>query len=60
METVNNLDFLENYHGKIWLIDTENTELLNNAFKEEDVLTTKKINTRYRNYVYNIILIERN
>ena len=55
------MDVLENYQGRIWLIDTENLELYQ-EFPKEGITVLEgptKFNTKYQNYTYNIILLEK-
>ena len=62
METVTNWDFLENYTGRIWLIDSENMGLYNDDFPKENtkiLKETKRIDTKYHDYIYNVMLIEK-
>lgn len=62
METVTNWDFLRDYKGRIWLIDSENMGLFNDDFPKENIKTlkeTKRIDTKYHNYIYNVMLIEK-
>lgn len=62
METVISYDFLENYTGRIWLIDSEYMGLYENFPKEHiKVLKgAKRFDTKYHNYIYNIMLLEKN
>lgn len=62
METIYNYeDILKDYHGRIWLIDSENMGLYNEIPKEG--ITTlkeqKRFDTKYQNYIYNIMLLEK-
>lgn len=62
METVTNWDFLEEYTGRIWLIDSENMGLYNDEFPKENITIlkeTKRIDTLYHNYIYNVMLVEK-
>ncbi len=62
METVTNWDFLEDYTGRIWLIDSENMGLYNDNFPKENteiIKETKRIDTKYHDYIYNVMLIEK-
>jgi len=62
METVTNWDFLKDYTGRIWLIDSENMGLYNNDFPKENtkiLKETKRIDTKYHDYIYNVMLIEK-
>lgn len=54
-------DILKDYHGRIWLIDSEDCGLYN-AFPKEGIKTLiepTKFNTKYQNYVYTIVLLEK-
>lgn len=62
METVTNWDFLKNYTGRIWLIDSENMGLFNDDFPKDNTTIlkeTKRIDTKYHYYIYNVMLIEK-
>ena len=62
MEIIYNYDdILKDYHGRIWLIDSEDCGLYN-AFPKEGIKTLiepTKFNTKYQNYVYTIVLLEK-
>ncbi len=61
METVYDYSFLDNYTGRIWLIDSENMGLFENIPKNNiiTVYESKEIYTAYHDYIYNIMLIEK-
>ena len=62
METATTWEFLDNYTGRIWLIDSDNMGLYNAYFLKENTVTlkeTKRIDTTYHNYIYNVMLIEK-
>lgn len=69
METVENLDFLKDYKGRIWIIDSTDSSFYNDKFKTDDykvidskVIKTKypsSFDTNYSGYEYNLILIEK-
>ena len=62
METIYNYeDILKDYHGRIWLIDSENLDLYNEIPKEgiKDIIEQKEFETKYQNYVYTIVLLEK-
>jgi hypothetical protein len=62
METVTTWDFLNDYTGRIWLIDSENMGLYNDDFPKENtriLKETKRIDTKYHYYIYNVMLIEK-
>jgi hypothetical protein len=64
METKPNLDFLENYKGRIWIMDSENKEVYNLLKEKYDDINLKDemvtIETKYHDYKYNMILVEKN
>lgn len=63
METIYNYnDILENYHGRIWLIDSEYMGLYNEFPKDGITVLEgpKRFDTKYQNYIYNIMLLEKN
>lgn len=61
MTTVDSLDFLKDYKGRIWLVEGENTKLYDIVKKEYDInfISSKRIETEYNNYVYTMTLIEK-
>lgn len=69
METVEDLDFLKDYKGRIWIIDSIDNSFYNDKFKNDDykvidskVIKTKypsSFDTNYSGYEYNLILIEK-
>lgn len=62
METIYNYhDVLDNYHGRIWLIDSENCGLYNEIPKEgtKTIIEPKEFRTKYQNYIYTIVLLEK-
>lgn len=69
METVEDLDFLKDYKGRIWIIDSTDSSFYNHKFKTDDykvidskVIKTKypsSFDTNYSGYEYNLILIEK-
>ena len=68
MQTVTNLNFLQNYKGRVWLIDY-NKNLYNQTFNnlnyvllDEKNITTKYpsiFDTKYSGYTYDLILLEK-
>lgn len=54
-------DILENYHGRIWLIDSEYMGLWDEFPKEGITVVNEaqRFDTKYQNYIYNIMLIEK-
>ena len=61
METVRNWDFLNNFSGRIWIMDTSDHKLYN-ILKEQNInviYDNKVIDTKYHYYNFNIMLIEK-
>lgn len=61
METVYDYGFLDEYKGRIWLIDSEYMGLYEEFPKENiNVLKeAKRIDTNYHEYIYNVMLLEK-
>lgn len=70
MRTVEDLDFLNDYKGRIWVIDSSDNGFYNTYFKNKEeykFISLKKFNTRYPSsfdtnytgYDYSLILIEK-
>ena len=62
METVDNWNFLKDYTGRIWLIDSEYMGLYNDEFPKENITIlkdAKRIDTKYHDYIYNIMLVNK-
>lgn len=62
METIYDYnDILKNYHGRIWLIDSEYMGLWDEFPKEGITILkdAKRFDTKYQNYIYNIMLLEK-
>ena len=62
METIYNYeDVLKDYHGRIWLIDSEGCGLYNEIPKDglKTIVEPTEFVTRYQNYVYTIVLLEK-
>ncbi len=55
-----NTDFLKNCTGRVWIIDSEGANCYNQLFNNENYrkVSEKLIRTKYRDYVYNMILVE--
>ena len=54
---------MKDYKGRIWLIDSENMGLYNDDFPKENITIlkeAKRIDTTYHNYIYNVMLVEKN
>ena len=63
MKTVYNLDFLEDYTGRIWFINTSNYALLEEAQKKYNdikVISQAKFSVKYQLYQYSFALVEKN
>ena len=62
METIYSYeDILKDYHGRIWLIDSEYMGLYE-EFPKEGIKVLKeavRFDTKYQNYIYNIMLLEK-
>ncbi len=56
-----NTDFLNECTGRVWIIDNQNSDYYNKVFNNDNfkVVSQKNINTKYKGYVYNMILVER-
>ena len=61
MEIIANLDNLESYKGKIWVLDSSDNRLSKEISEKYNVNVTleNKIQTKYQNYCYNIIVLEK-
>ena len=61
MKTIYNLDILQNYHGRIWIINSSNYAILDSVEKEYNVnlIMQKSFNTKYKNFQYTISLVEK-
>lgn len=63
METIDDVkEAIEGYTGRIWLVDSENMGLYQDFPKEKiQVLEeAKRFDTKYQDYIYNMILLEKN
>ena len=56
-----NKDFLNECNGRVWIIDSQNSDNYNENFNNDDfkLISRKVIETKYEDYVYNMILVER-
>jgi len=56
-----NTDFLKECNGRIWIIDSDNSDYYNKFFNNDDYrkISDKMIKVGYENYVYNMILVEK-
>lgn len=62
METIYDYnEALEGYYGRIWLIDSENMGLWQDFPKEGITVIneSKRFDTKYQNYIYNVMLVEK-
>ncbi len=61
METVTSYDFLKNYKGRIWLVDSEYLDFYERFPKDgiKVVKQAEKFEVKYHGYVYNIMLLEK-
>lgn len=63
METIYDYnDILKDYSGRIWLIDSEYMGLWDEFPKDNITILkeAKRFDTKYQNYIYNIMLLEKN
>ena len=62
MKTVTDYSFLDNYKGRIWLIDSEYMGLYEEFPKESIIVLkeAKRFDTKYHDYIYNVMLLEKN
>ena len=61
MQIVRDYDFLNEFSGKIWVIDTDSKDVWK-KLEQYDITILKEIkrfNAKYHNYTYNIMLIEK-
>lgn len=61
MQIVRDYDFLNEFSGKIWVIDTDSKDVCK-KLEQYDIKILKEIkrfNAKYHNYTYNIMLIEK-
>lgn len=56
-----NTDFLKECNGRIWIIDSDNSDYYNKFFNNDEYrkISEKMIKVGYENYVYNMILVEK-
>lgn len=62
-KSVYDFDFLENYSGKIWIINNSDYsiyEKIKNQYNDIKLIKQEKFNIKYKNYQYTISLIEKN
>lgn len=70
METIEDLDFLNDYKGRIWIIDSSDNGFYNSYFKNKEeyhLIENKTFNTKYpssfdtnyNGYDYNLILLKK-
>lgn len=61
MKTVYDYSFLDDFKGKIWIIDSENMEFYKEFPKENTKVLkeAKRIDVKYHDYIYNILLLEK-
>lgn len=62
MKTVYDWEFLKDFKGRIWLIDSENMGLYNNEFQKVDtnvIKESRRFETKYHDYIYNIMLLQK-
>lgn len=61
MKTIYNLNILENYHGRIWIINATNYAIYDSVKEQYDVklIQQKSFSTKYKNFQYTISLVEK-
>lgn len=61
LKTCTNTDFLAECNGRVWIMDSENSNNYNKFFNNENYkkISEKYVKVGYENYVYNMILVER-
>ncbi len=61
MECVNDYSFLENYTGRIWVVDPDNYGFYDDMPKDNVVVLeeTKHFHAAYHKYDYNLLLVEK-
>ena len=61
METIYDLDAIQNYKGRLWVINTVNYDILDEVKKkyEIEILDQKEFKTEYRGYQYTFTLIDK-
>lgn len=61
METYITTDFLDKCTDRVWIIDSKDSNLYNKVFNNRDFkhISSKYFETRYQNYIYNIILVQK-
>lgn len=60
-ETVYSLDFLENYTGRVWVINKTDYSIYEEIAKKYDVelIDQKEFNVEYKGYQYTLTLIKK-
>ena len=55
------LDFLNNYEGRIWFLNTQDTSIFDEAQKKYniDIVEKKEFSVEYREYQYSLILSQK-
>lgn len=61
MEIITSLDSLKDYKGRIWILDSSDYRLSNEILSKYNAtfVSTNKFETKYQNYCYNVILLEK-
>lgn len=61
METHISTEFINKCKGRVWVIDSQDYKCYNQLFNNGDfkIITKQYFETKYQNYSYNIILVER-
>lgn len=62
METIKNLSILDNYVGRIWVIDSQDLSMYSECFEGNEnynFISCQTFYTTYQNCTYNLILLEK-
>ena len=61
MKIYNNTDFLKEITGRIWIIDSENDDMYNELFKNDEyrLISSERFDVKYQDYVFKLILVEK-
>lgn len=57
MNIVEDYDFLNNYTGRIWIVESGDSEIYKNIENYDVILESKSFGTDYHNYYFNIMLV---
>ena len=59
METIEDLDFLKDFKGRIWIAESGESKLYKEIENADIIMDSKEFNTAYHGYYHNIMLIEK-